>query len=109
MKKYKVAIPHYEWFFTLITGDTIDGIIEYAEDKWGFEVGNSLGFTAVSPQIVLCGIPPDADETTIWHEATHLTYQMLRDKGIGFEEEETFAYTQGFIVRQIKKKLNANK
>jgi hypothetical protein len=109
IKEYKIEAPHFEWYATVIVGETIDDVIEYAMDKYDTDVGDALGFTMINQGTgsVYIGLAIDADEESIWHEALHCAFSLMRDRGIDFNQEEVMAYTQSFIVRQIK--LNISK
>lgn len=46
-------------------------------------------------------------EETIWHEALHTTVDVLNYHGVQFtsDNHEPFAYTQGYLVSQIRNKV----
>lgn len=46
-------------------------------------------------------------EETIWHEALHTTIDVLNGHGVNLtpDNHEPFAYTQGYLVSQIRRKV----
>lgn len=46
-------------------------------------------------------------EEVIWHEALHTTVDVLNAHGVNFtpDNHEPFAYTQGYLVSQIRQKV----
>lgn len=77
------------------------------------EIGNSIygmSFFVTTEQGQLSCIAFNADkyrEETIWHEALHTTVDVLNAHGVLFtpDNHEPFAYTQGYLVSQIRSKV----
>lgn len=77
------------------------------------EIGDGiygLSFFANSEHGQLSCIAFNADkyrEETIWHEALHTTVDVLNAYGVLFtpDNHEPFAYTQGYLVSQIRSKV----
>lgn len=61
-------------------------------------------YTKAGELVIVLLVPSSYDEHTIWHEAVHATMLALDDAGveISIENDETFAYTQEHIVRNIR-------
>lgn len=69
-----------------------------------------LAFTAPTDLGVVFCIAFNADkyrEEVIWHEALHTTVDVLNGHGVLFtpDNHEPFAYTQGYLVSQIRQKV----
>lgn len=69
-----------------------------------------LAFTAPTEVGLVFCIAFNADkyrEEVIWHEALHTTVDVLNAHGVNFtpDNHEPFAYTQGYLVSQIRQKV----
>ena len=107
IKEYKVESEHFEWGMRVIVGETIDDAIDHAMEAYGADASDSLAFTIIHNVTgdVLVGIGLGCDEASLWHEAIHVAYRMMEDRGITTDQEEVMAYTQSFFVYEFKKCL----
>lgn len=121
IKKKGAAVIRVEPYGSeIVVFTSMDSLVEHFEFVFQqpseiddeFLTGQTYGLafsTATEDGIVYCIAFDKAKyrEETIWHEALHATVDILNGHGVHFtpDNHEPFAYTQGYLVGQIRQKV----
>lgn len=115
MKIFKVKVPPFPGFITIISG-SLDELM-YELEKRNFTTPNNVitvGDHAVTLKTetakgtaVAILLLPEIDDLTLWHECLHAAWYALDVFGvkIDVDNHEVLAYQQGYLFEQIKKRL----
>lgn len=110
--KFTLEIHPYNSYLTVIFSEDVDQTMLQISEKIGLEEDESRNgdgwFLEESDgsYIIILSHTPTPD--VVAHEALHAVFAVLKRAGIRHSEEndETFTYVLGFIVRNIYKRLD---
>lgn len=109
MKTLTVHLPLWDWHGRVVIGGTFAQFSAWAKKKFSVEFATDEGADPAGFAYVLEGYPwllwVDSPNNlpALAHEAFHVTSFVLKNRGLKhtMASEEAYAYTLGFILKQI--------
>ncbi len=115
MKIFKVKVPPFPGFVTVISGSYDElikelkrrGLTEKGEIIEPGDFGMTLKIDTAKGRAIAILLLPEISDSAIWHECLHASWYILDAFGIYADviNHEILAYMQDHLHEQIKKRL----